>query len=303
MKKYIFLLFSISCFAQFNPARFYQYGSVKDFVGNIYVGYSLRKINTSYSGSCIRVRRSSDNTESDIGFLGNDLDISTLLSFVGSGTGYVTTWYDQSGNGINAITTTTTMQPVIVNSGSLITQNSKSSIYFNGTTNRLNGGTTFSLNTQDYSIFAVFKSEDNNSNGRAVYSLTPTGSSAHNGWNSMQYRNNITNNLRWLISSNGNESNVYTVPPISNYASTFILATSVIKNSNKCSFYLNNVLQSYRSPIGHNVVNAELWIGAYYNGGTTYLHSGYISEIVLRSQGNVYRISDANNDIISYYSL
>ena len=34
------------------------------------VAYSLRKLSSTYSGSTIRVRRSSDNTEQDIGFTG-----------------------------------------------------------------------------------------------------------------------------------------------------------------------------------------------------------------------------------------
>ena len=46
--------------------------------------YSLRKVNSTYTGPAIRVRRSSDNTESDINFNSNgDLNQTTLLSFVG----------------------------------------------------------------------------------------------------------------------------------------------------------------------------------------------------------------------------
>jgi len=45
--------------------------------------YSLRKM-TSKATNAIKVRRSSDNTELDIGFSGNDLDTTSLLSFVGS---------------------------------------------------------------------------------------------------------------------------------------------------------------------------------------------------------------------------
>jgi hypothetical protein len=47
------------------------------------VAYSLRKLRTAYSGNAIRVRRSSDNTEQDIGFVGNELDTTTMLDFVG----------------------------------------------------------------------------------------------------------------------------------------------------------------------------------------------------------------------------
>ena len=83
--------------------------------------YSLRRIKTGATAS-IRVRRSSDNQETDIGFdsTGN-LNTSTLLSFVGSGNGYVKTWYDQSGLGRHANQTTAARQPWIVNSGNLYT--------------------------------------------------------------------------------------------------------------------------------------------------------------------------------------
>ncbi len=48
------------------------------------VGYSFRKLRTAYAGSAIRVRRSSDNTEQDIGFnASGELDKTSLSSFVG----------------------------------------------------------------------------------------------------------------------------------------------------------------------------------------------------------------------------
>jgi hypothetical protein len=83
------------------------------------VAYSLRRISSSYNGSAIRVRRSSDNSEQDIGFLNNGLDTTTLTSFVGSGNGFVTTWYDQSGNGKTAVQSTSSRQPRIVNNGTI----------------------------------------------------------------------------------------------------------------------------------------------------------------------------------------
>jgi len=80
--------------------------------------YSLRKLKDSYTGKAIKVRRSSDNATQDIGFnsFGN-LDTKSLLSFVGSGSGYVATWYDQSGNGKNVTQATNSQQPRIVNAG------------------------------------------------------------------------------------------------------------------------------------------------------------------------------------------
>ena len=91
--------------------------------------YSLRKLNTSYTGSAIRVRRSSDNTEQNIGFNADGtLNTLALLAFVGSGTGFVTTWYDQSGNNRNATQVSASNQPLIVNGGVLYTLNGKAII-------------------------------------------------------------------------------------------------------------------------------------------------------------------------------
>lgn len=91
-----------------------------DTYPNASVAYSLRKLRTAYSGSAIRVRRSSDNTEQDIGFSGNDLDTASLLTFCGAGNGFITTWYDQSTNANNSTQATAATQAQIVASGALI---------------------------------------------------------------------------------------------------------------------------------------------------------------------------------------
>jgi hypothetical protein len=99
-----------------------------DTYPNAAVAYSLRKLRTAYTGAAIRVRRSSDNAEQDFGFVSNVLDTASLLSFCGAGNGFVTTWYDQSGNANNASQGTALNQPRIVFSGALILQNGKPSI-------------------------------------------------------------------------------------------------------------------------------------------------------------------------------
>jgi hypothetical protein len=95
------------------------------------VAYSVRKLRTDYTGACIRVRRSIDNAEQDIGFVGNDLDTVSLLLFVGAGSGFVTIWYDQM-NTANAFQTSASNQPLIVDNGNLIMQNSRPAVYTPG---------------------------------------------------------------------------------------------------------------------------------------------------------------------------
>lgn len=118
--------------------------------------YSVRLLRTAYSGSAIRVRRSSDNAEQNIGFSGGNLDTTALTSFCSGTNGFVTTWYDQSGNGLNVTQTTAINQPQIVSSGSVLTTNGKPSASFDGTNDSLaTTGTPFSAT--ENTLIAVSK--------------------------------------------------------------------------------------------------------------------------------------------------
>lgn len=116
--------------------------------------YSLRKLNTSYTGYAIRVRRSSDNASQDIGFVGGNLDTTSLLSFVGANSGYVSIWYDQNGS-YNLIQNTLSNQPSIVLSGVLNTQNSKPLLITDFNSHMINA--TLPINGTTNSIFATIK--------------------------------------------------------------------------------------------------------------------------------------------------
>jgi len=127
-----------------------QTAGLLDTYSSATVAYSLRKLRNGYYGFAIRVRRSSDNAEQDIAFKSDGtLDTTSLLAFVGSGNGFVTTWYDQSGNGYNAYQSTAINQPLIVSSGSLTTNGGKPAIRCAGSTglliNQISLGTTHSM--------------------------------------------------------------------------------------------------------------------------------------------------------------
>lgn len=111
----------------------YRFGVAASLLLDTYTGaaaaYSLRKLRTAYTGYCIEVRRSSDDTTQNIGFVNNVLDESSLTTFCGAGNGFVKTWYDQVGSN-NVTQGTTANQPQIVSSGSVLTENSKPAIYF-----------------------------------------------------------------------------------------------------------------------------------------------------------------------------
>jgi hypothetical protein len=106
-----------------------------DIYGVSRVGYSLRKLSNSYTGSAVRVRRSNDNSEQDIGFVGEALDTASLSTFVGSNSAFVTKWYDQTNNNRTAAQTTAGNQPRIVNAGTIETENGKPAINFGTSAN------------------------------------------------------------------------------------------------------------------------------------------------------------------------
>jgi uncharacterized protein YjdB len=138
----------------------------------IEVAYSMRRLSTTYTGSLIQVRRSSDNTTSDIGYdASGHLDTNALKTFVGAGNGFVRIWYDQSGNGNNAFQNTNSSQPILVSSGVILRKNSRPAIRFNGT-NFMDGGTTAYAITNDRTLNAVFNVQSGSPS--AIIDRTPT---------------------------------------------------------------------------------------------------------------------------------
>jgi hypothetical protein len=123
---------------------------------NSAAAYSLRKLRTEYLGAAINVRRSSDSATQDIGFTASgDLDTVTLLAFVGVGNnGFVTTWYDQSGNGRNATQATAGSQPQIVSNGAIQTENGRPTLRFDGIDDYLAAPSPL-INTT-HSLFILF---------------------------------------------------------------------------------------------------------------------------------------------------
>ena len=101
-----------------------------DLVPNAAAAYSLRRLNSAYSGPVVTVRRSSDNAEDD--FSAAEVADGTLAAFCGSGDGFVKQWWDQSGNARHASQTTAGYQPKIVSSGVVVTEEGKPAIQFDG---------------------------------------------------------------------------------------------------------------------------------------------------------------------------
>lgn len=143
-----------------------------DAVGSASGAWGTRKLRSAYAGNCLKVRRSSDSTTQDIGFSGNDLDVSALIGFVGAGDGFIDTLYDQSGNARNLSQATTANQPKLVSSGSLITTvGGKPSPLFDASNDSLPSGLAASnfVTAAAYTMIAAGKATSGNSGPNAYY--------------------------------------------------------------------------------------------------------------------------------------
>lgn len=125
-------------------------------------GFAVNKLRTAQV-NCVDVIRSSDSTIQTFGFVHNLMDTTSILTFCGVGDGFVTKWYDQSGNGYDISQLTVNKWPQIVASGALVLENGLPSVDWDLSPNRymnaasaanwkfLNDASTFSI----YSVIRI----------------------------------------------------------------------------------------------------------------------------------------------------
>ena len=174
-----------------------------DTYPNAAAAYSLRLLRSAYTGDAIEVRRASDNTTQDIGFVNNELDTTSLESFCSGTDGFVTTWYDQSGNGYDATQTTASNQPQIVSSGSVLLLNGKPRLSFDGSNDFFNHGLGIS---SGYSLLlGVVKSLYNGTASKGIYGITTPNTPLMNGLISN------ANSTQWGLYTNAWKTSGYSI--------------------------------------------------------------------------------------------
>lgn len=127
------------------------------------MAFSTRLLHTSYGASAIRVRRTSDSTEADIGFDSSGNLNGTALTSHCTGTNcFIAKWYDQSGNNRDATQTTAGAQPKIYDSSTgILTAGSNSHACIHqiaSTDSYLNMG-AISLGTTALSLYVVYEDD------------------------------------------------------------------------------------------------------------------------------------------------
>ena len=236
-------------------------GLLADYPGAA-AAYSLRNL-IDTTTSVVRVRRSSDNTEQD--FSAAEITDGTLTTFTGANDGFVTTWYDQSGNGSNAVQATAANQPKLVSSGVVELVNREPCIVWD------KFGDTMTINTSYnssnlLSIFSVYnKTTPTGSNDAAYLVLADNSIDAPDGvlaWRDANkigtYRSgdfsfgSISYNLQV------NSSFIYTLSQVDFYNNNSLVGSTT--NSNAISNFDYTSIQIGRALGNSDFKNQELII-------------------------------------------
>jgi hypothetical protein len=263
--------------------------------------YSVRKLRTAYTGACIRVRRSSDNTEQDIGFdISGDLDTAALLTFVGANNGFVSKWYNQGTGGASydVANTVSTGQPRIVLSGVVDSKGSHSGLRFDGGDNLFI--TSSAIGTTSLSHFSVSSNETSNSIG------TVFGQS----WNTTDairvFNDRRTDKLNLFINATTPTGSFSAPMSIARNNANQRLLSSFIDASKGMSSFDNAATGGTNTYIGTTNSNG-LRIGAQgtsTGGGTaiTFLN-GYIQEVIIMGTDQSANRASIETNINTYYGI
>jgi hypothetical protein len=246
--------------------------------------YSVRKLRTAYTGSAIRVRRSSDNTEQDIGFDSNgNLDTSSLTTFCSGTNGFVTTWYDQSGNGLNQTQSTAANQPQIVSSGSVLLQGTKPTLSFDGTSDFMDASGVTTGNPK--SIFMPTKALSLPVAETVIFDSVTT--------NQALLYKALNNNITIGFGNFG---------PSSYNATTNYILYSILQNGTTSNAYVNSSTQIYTNAnLGTNAFNG-LRIGGV-RGTASLFYNGNIPEFVVYGSNQASNRTGIESNINTYYGI
>lgn len=244
-----------------------------------YRAHSLRRTLGAYTGPAVRVRRSSDNTEQDIGFTSTgDLDSSALLAFAGSGSAYVVTWYDQGAGARHFTQATVAAQPRIVNAGVVEVVNGKPAVVFDGTDDHLISTAAGLFAATTATVAAVLKSNSNAVANAAVFSESRTannngfwrplrGSSAN--WN-VQATDDASGQL-WQLTATG--SNLF---DLAQHQAFYAEGSAVINT------WKDNVAQhvAFSAPRAGTTTPIRSGLGAHAGSTVSNFYNGTLQEII-----------------------
>jgi hypothetical protein len=261
------------------------------------VAFSLRQLSTSYTGPLVRIYVGTSYYDVYPDASNKNFSLSSSISAAivsynavvsapsanalssiitpGSTNATVAIWYDQSGNGVNVLTSSTTTGPKIISSGNIRLMNGKPTINFFGaqtspTPSALISQSTVNYNTQQTAtVNAVVQNVGSTSNISGIYSTGISG-----GWG----LNYDQTNGYWLDGNGCNQAKSGAPSTTAKIVTGFMN-----KSNNSTSIYENSVQKGTRT-ISCQITNGtadKICIGLRAENGGDRKFDGNISEVIL----------------------
>jgi hypothetical protein len=270
------------------------YKETQNLLLDIYTGaaaaYSLRKLDKDYTGYAIRVRESAGNTLADIGFDSNgDLDTTALLNHTGVANGFVHTWYCQA-NGNNAVQSTNAKQPQIVSSGSVLTENGKPAVDFDGSDDYFLGAAKTTID--DTAIFSVIKSDSNTQDSVFIQNTYAAGNLVSLGLGGLGSNNKIGSRLvvgGTAVSQVGDNT----------FTSTDQILVSYLADNATGQMFIDGTEET--DVVGSRNNSPTTTIGA--RGDGLYNFNGKMQEVIFYDSDEASNRTGIEDNINDYYSI
>ncbi|HEY4208666.1 MAG TPA: hypothetical protein VGM31_17690, partial [Puia sp.] len=261
------------------------------------VAFSLRQLKSTAT-KAIQVRRSSDNTVTDIGFTaGGDLDQAALLAFAGASDGYIATWYDQTGNGHDALQATIAKQPMIVSGGSVMIQNGRPICDFNGTSSTM-ATANFPLTTP----LSVFLVNRRTGTGTSTTGFATMFDGSNNNTYKIAYPNTSNPTSMGLSPQDWNAA--ASLQPVPQLNSNTLFMYSALCDATSGVQYLNGGVQAHNFPGATNNLNGIRLFRGTPLPADNELPAGQLSEVIVFGS----KVGDADRQLLecsqsSYYAI
>ena len=246
--------------------------------------YSLRALRSAHLNSpVVQVRNGSTNGLRDC--TAAEVVDGTLATFCSGVDGFVRTWYDQSGNNNDAAqTANNAYQPKIIASGSLILNNGKPVVQFNGTSHHLIQTVSTTV-AQPFTVITVAKR--NSSTGSNQNIFRSQGTEAVNFFNSGD-----SNNLYGFAGS---------APKLGDTPIDTRFLSSVVYNGASSTNFFNGSQTTVDLGTGALQTSTLLAIGS--NASPASFASMDMPELIFYNSSQASNFASIANNINTYYGI
>jgi sugar lactone lactonase YvrE len=261
--------------------------------------YSLRSLSSSYSAPLVRIAIGSSfydvypDATTDQGFsLTSPVSAAyssynasatgatgtNLSAVIGSNSATVAIWYDQSGNDYNGIQSNSSLQPQIINAGTINTSNSKPALKFTGSQYLIVTTTAFNADLSGSVVYAATSANTSVGGGNTWYNMNGIVGSEQGG-DVADFAYGVYNG-RFTAGFGGSDYSVGTTVTVNDGVARISSWTRASSSGSVLLFNNGNTSVTTNLAVGNRSSVPSVAIGAATTGGLTYFN-GTISEIAL----------------------